>query len=82
MVVKIFIFGRKGGLPDIFGERGELNGGTALVSINFINQPAVTIEEFGGSGSRVPGEIGGVRQAPEQIKTNTTNTTNEYQYYK
>lgn len=47
---EIFVFDANGCLLEIGGEAIELDGSAILVVINFVEQFAITIENFGGNG--------------------------------
>ena len=67
MAIKIFILDSDGGLDKIFGDIFDFYWGSILVGIDFVQEGAVSIENFSTDGGGVFGETAGVGNIFENI---------------
>ena len=73
MFIEILVFGGQGGIDEMFGKRREGDGGAALAFVNLIDDPPLPVQEPGGGGGGVAGEVHGVGQTPKHIQQTTNN---------
>ena len=73
--IKIFVFGGKGGVDEVFGKGGEPDGGAAFGFEYFINKSTMAIQEPGGGWGGTAGEIFGVGEIPEEVKRQSNKET-------